>query len=68
CTLQQDVHGIVFWSFNCWAPGQSLCDTFIQARMDDRKIYNLDLAGLYRAPHAPFDEIVSPSHRRTAPR
>ncbi|GBN67821.1 hypothetical protein AVEN_168660-1, partial [Araneus ventricosus] len=40
----------------------------IQARTDDRKIYSLDLAGLYSAPHAPFDEIVSPSHRRTAPR
>ncbi|GBM90114.1 hypothetical protein AVEN_185851-1 [Araneus ventricosus] len=41
---------------------------YIQARTDDRKIYILDLVLLYSAPHAPFDEIVSPNHRRTAPR
>ncbi|GBO31395.1 hypothetical protein AVEN_67515-1 [Araneus ventricosus] len=66
--VQQDMPGDIFWLFSCWAPGQSHCDANIQARTDDRIICSLDLVGLYSAPHAPFDEMVSPRHFLTAPR
>ncbi|GBM89291.1 hypothetical protein AVEN_88459-1 [Araneus ventricosus] len=66
--VQQDMPGDIFWLFSCWVPGQSHCNANIQARADDQIICSLDLAGLHSAPHAPFDEMVSPSHFRTATR
>ncbi|GBN89316.1 hypothetical protein AVEN_94674-1 [Araneus ventricosus] len=66
--VQQDMPGDIFWHFSCWAPGHSLSDNLIQARTDDRKSHCRELAGLYSAPHAPFDVIFSPSHHRTSRR
>ncbi|GBM97862.1 hypothetical protein AVEN_176131-1 [Araneus ventricosus] len=66
--VQQDMPGDIFWHYICWAPCHSHSDNFNQARTDDRKSHCRELYGPLREPHTPLDEIVRPSHRRTAPR
>ncbi|GBO37086.1 hypothetical protein AVEN_124287-1 [Araneus ventricosus] len=73
---QLGMPGDISWLFSCFqinltvtqAPGNHTATQRLLARTDDRITSAWNLAGLFSAPHALTDEMVSPGHFCTAPR